>query len=328
MGITSKETMIGVMLAIPFFIRYFMALRDHHLRCKASPSYLVAFEQDESTQKKVDAAIRELEWQRDMLKWGKPEPLLVPTSPYSSTASLQGDMDDFRLETPPILYKLFPTAEDEEDIVDDSDFALLLPKPSPELSDDCDAETSPLILKSASKATERDYLESIASQLYHKAKRATRTDKIGISEALFQLGEILFQEDSKYSSAQRVLQKTERLQKRIIRETLVAVGTAMTEQAEYYDKHGMPELALVYQQTAESLRQGKAGPKELSRAWEIHRLVGKKVQPERKELRSILKRVERRLKRASKEALALSQTLKMEADCVHHSSRQKRMPIG
>jgi len=167
----------------------------------------------------------------------------------------------------------------------------------------------------ATSSSSTKYLEAVSARLMQMSTTVAHSEKIAISAALYQLGEILFN-NGQFNESRKVLVKSECLQKRIINETLQAVASAMHKLGMYYVENGKGQLGKIYLETAGLLNREQS-PSALNKAWSVH-LEYKNNQLKKSTLKGLLKKVERRLKRASEEAKPLGQTLKLEARCVVH----------
>ena len=166
-----------------------------------------------------------------------------------------------------------------------------------------------------------DYVESVARSLAKKASHADHSDKVGIATALMELGSILAN-DEKNASALKVFKRAEVVQRILIDETIASVASAMDQQAKHHEKHGNHYLAHLYGNMANELK-GNPSPTNLKKTIQIHQ--GHKVRQGFEhencadlscdELRKLNKKLDRRIKRASTEAMPLVQNLREQAKC-------------
>ena len=166
----------------------------------------------------------------------------------------------------------------------------------------------------AASMSTKDYLESIARTLAKKARDADHADKVGIAQALVELGDILAKEE-KNASALRVYKRAEVVQRILIEETIAGVASAMGQEAKHHQKHGNEFLANVYGNMAKELKVNPS-PTNLRMTIQLHH--EHKVRDElnnSKELKSLNKKLDRRIKRASAEAMPLVQNLRAQARC-------------
>uniref|UniRef100_A0A7S1UYR5 Uncharacterized protein n=1 Tax=Grammatophora oceanica TaxID=210454 RepID=A0A7S1UYR5_9STRA len=365
LDVASPDTMIGLMLATPFFISYFMAIRDHYLHGKALPSYFFAVEQASEKQRQVttrslpagstkeettpliqsSSAFRIVDHEGDN-ETPKPSnkqyPMVnksnrsAPVTPVQRFTPVLTNSSAFHLadSCAPTKPKLSVIDEEEYEeapsLIGAEDDSLLDSTITDSLLDHSSGGPSEETTEEEEMEKDINYLEGIAAMLVRKAKRssASHSDKIGIGESLYQLGLLLFQQE-KADEASRVLKQTEKVQKKVIAETLLAVASAMDQQAEYYRKEKQHELAHIYKKTSKSLRKDSQNPKFLSQAWQVHK-VAKRAAPEDRsaELKHLMHKVERRLKRASAEALPLAQTLKLRAKAVQQAAAAPSQSIN
>lgn len=287
---STRQTMLGVILATPLFISYFMTIRDYYLNGKYNKK---------QTHSSIDSGF-----------------------------CIDEDLP--LLEAPPMLVSPTSTSSDSY-FADAIEAAPVLLSSDDELGDaDVSTEQVPLIAKSEKKtlgvpcSRTSEYLVTLSIRLAEKSKTADHSDKIGISEVLYQLGEILFN-DNKFKDSKAVLQKAERVHKQIIDETMVSVASAMYKQGNYYNEHGNAALGKIYLDTAIQLRQD-ASPTALGKAWAVH-IAHKPKHCKDSDLKELLKKVERRLKRASREAKPLVKTLQLQASCVRHEHLAASEPV-
>lgn len=172
------------------------------------------------------------------------------------------------------------------------------------------------------------YLERIARGLYKKSKESGHSDKVGISDALVQLC-CLLAEDKKTLPAIKVLMKTEKLQKKIITETILSVASAMKKQSSFHKNRGQDALARIYLETAAKLKKDPSAT-SLKHAWSMHAKHKKRIMNTLivdEDLRDAVQKVERRLKRASTEAAPLAKTLTMLAKIkkTYYNEQEEKM---
>ena len=285
---STRQTMLGVIIATPLFISYFVTIRDYYLN-------------GNSTTKQTHSSIDSDFCIDEDLPLFEAHPMLVsPTSSSADTADA--------IEAAPS----FLSSDDELGCADVS------------------TEQAPLMAESEKKtlgvpcSRTSEYLVTLSIRLAEKSKTADHSDKIGISEVLYQLGEILFN-DNNFKDSKAVLLKAERVQKQIIDETMVSVASAMYKQGNYYNEHGNAALGKLYLETAIQLRQD-ASPTALGKAWAVH-TAHKPKRCKDSDLKELLKKVERRLKRASGEAKPLVKTLQLKASCVRHEHVAASEPV-
>jgi lipopolysaccharide biosynthesis regulator YciM len=154
-----------------------------------------------------------------------------------------------------------------------------------------------------------DYLEKVSKLLSKKAKAVPHSDKRGIADALLDLGQILFQQD-KYKKALKVFQRAERVQKLVIDETLQAVASSMAHLAQHHHQAGNGVLARLYETLAMELETSPSAA-VLKQSLQHHAQHRAAQGPSPR----LVHAVDRRLKRASAEAVPLVQTLKLQAHC-------------
>lgn len=165
-----------------------------------------------------------------------------------------------------------------------------------------------------------DYLASVAQALTHKARYADHADKVGIANVLMELGNILGKERKNHAKALAILKHAEAVQRIIVAETIVAVASAMAEQGRYHQRQGNQCLANIYGNMAKEL-QASATPMNLKKSIELHHQHKVRGDDEhtsttsisKKDLKSLSKKLDRRLKRASAEAMPLVQNFKAQA---------------
>lgn len=268
----TRQTMLGVILATPIFINYFMTIRDYYLNRKCTAG---------QTHSSIDSGFCIDE---NLTLLGAP-PMLVSTDNELGCEDVSTDQ-----------------------------------RPLPGY-EEMSSEQVPLMADSRKKtsvapcSTTSDFLLTLSKRLIKKSKTEDHSGKIGISEVLYQLAEILFK-DEKYKESNHLLEKSERLQKEIIDETIVCVASAMYKQGNYYNEHGNAALGKIYLDAAMELRQD-ASPATLGKAWAVH-IAHKPKHCKDPALKEHVKKVERRLKRASAEAKPLVKILKLKASCVRN----------
>lgn len=162
------------------------------------------------------------------------------------------------------------------------------------------------------------FLDNISHSLAKDISKADHDEKISIADTQFHLAVILCNQ-AKYEQAIKVFQRCERAHKAIVEESMASVASAMRKQGRYLKKSGSKDLlAATYMKTAKMLLE--SSPSSLKKAWEVHKENRCRGIGVNREWRQMSKRVERRLRRVTDEAIALAHTLKMLAQCRRFSS--------
>lgn len=324
----TPEVMIGLVLAIPFFLQYYKEAMDRYATEKGRRVILGRIEQNE--QKVV------LRKHRTLMCGTIPD--LVPSSQDSVSTAVASNtakavqsralVEDhvFVLprmvtveqqsedECPPSPLKSPSTAQEVGTPLVSEHDASSSPVESVSM-DSNDYEDSTLDSPAPSEAlSTKDYLESIARTLSKKARDADHADKVGIAQALMELGDILAKEE-KNAAAMRVFKRAELVQRMLIEETIAAVALAMDQQAKLHQKHGNRFLARVYGNMAKEL-QIRPSPTNLKMSIQLHHQHKLNHESyDSKELKSLNKKLDRRIKRASAEAMPIVLNLKAQAQC-------------
>jgi hypothetical protein len=330
----THETMIGLMLATPFFIRYLKETMDRYSTNTGSTVLM------ERIQEYEESSNVKLLNHRSLLTGTIPD--LVPSSTDSiSTAQAFNAATSVKDREPVEPVDLFPalpkvvhienqdaepplgspeTVPQESSILRglaqspvsvsfEEEGVECIIEPSTSLSsfEDELVNTKECLVEPSTSA----YLESVARALAKKARHADHADKVGIAQALVELGGIILKDDQ-YQGALKVFKRAEVVQKIIIEDTISAVASAMAQQAKYHAKQGNAHLARSYGHMANELG-AKPTPQILKKTIELHHNL--KSRDTDKELKSLNKKLDRRLKRASAEAMPLVQNLKTQAKC-------------
>ena len=167
------------------------------------------------------------------------------------------------------------------------------------------------------------YTDLVRQSLLKQVLQSDHSGKVEIAESLHRIGETLMKQ-GKYQQATRTLQRCQEVRKIVIGETMATVATVMQEQAEQLETIGLEDKAEQYLQVVEALKMDPCAT-SLKNAGDTHRLLSIKKQSKSllqvtdkaqyKKARSLNNRTDRRLNRASREALALSNTLTLLARC-------------
>ena len=112
------------------------------------------------------------------------------------------------------------------------------------------------------------YLEHCSLSLFQKASGADHLDKVGIGEALFELGELAYGREQ-HNVAIRILERAARVQRRVLKESALFTAAAMSEHGQLLVVEGRAQRGHVYLDAAARL---KANPNEtgIHDAWEMH----------------------------------------------------------
>lgn len=174
--------------------------------------------------------------------------------------------------------------------------------------------------------TTAEYLESVSKALAAKAGHADHSSKVGIAQALMELGDILLQQQE-HRMASHVFKRAEGVQKAVVQETMQATASAMAQQSKYYKKRNDSRLAKIYGNMAKELSAVSASgkgpsPLVLKRAITLHHEHKPTKMPTAnmtaiiaKELASLTRKLDRRIQRVSAEAAPLGRILMKEALC-------------
>lgn len=368
----SRETMIGVLLAIPFFVQYF---KQHMDAFKKDPSQVVSTLKGMSTLQyysEQDAEIRVVK-HRSLMSGIIPPPepssedsiATEKISNHKSNKQAYAEVDtipppteviikvsstkaaeEISMEPVPVLAvepvrrsapcvtpeKMAPTmpavgVELERSVPcvtpeapsplstsfksTPSKFPDTVTVMTPETSGETDMEedTSEESSSSVSKPT-CEYLESVSRSLARRARKCSHSDKVGIAQAIVELGNILLKDDA-YKSAMNVFKRAEVIQKIIVDETIASVASAMKQQSDYHTKHGNLSLANLYGNMAMDLGSSPS-PANLKKCMDLH-YDHKPHGHVDKDFASLVRKLDRRLKRAGAEAAPLVATLKKQA---------------
>jgi hypothetical protein len=191
--------------------------------------------------------------------------------------------------------------------------------------------------KTSPKSSTSHYLETVARKLSEKAQETKlHSDHVGIAQALLELGDILAQEEQ-HARALRVYQRAEMVQRMVVHETLVAVTSALRQKAKYHaGQPGHEWLAAKYRSLADELKAHPT-PQNLTNALVV-RQEERDDDDELKEKKPIILqqyvspkeeminlKLDRRLKRASLEAVPLVRALKEQANCSSAIRKKKSL---
>jgi hypothetical protein len=173
-----------------------------------------------------------------------------------------------------------------------------------------------------------EYLKYVSKALASKAGHVGHSGKVGIAQALMELGNILLQQEE-HRMASHVFKRAEAVQKAVIQETMQATASAMAKQSKYYKKCNNSRLAKIYGNMAKELYEvspsGKGpSPLVLKRAITLHHehkpanlptATANMTAAAAKKLASLMRKLDRRIQRASAEAAPLGKILLKEALC-------------
>lgn len=190
--------------------------------------------------------------------------------------------------------------------------SVITPETEPEEDTSIEEDTSEGSSDSSMNQTTSEYLESVARTLAKRAAKVSHNDKVGIAQAMVELGDILFKDDS-HKSAMKVYKRAELVQKIIVDETIASVASAMKGQASYHKKHGNLAFSDLYGNMANELA-AHATPANLQKCIKLHHDYKPHGHVD-KEFASLVRKLDRRLKRAGTEAVPLVSTLKKQAAC-------------
>lgn len=325
----THEVMLGLALAIPFFLQYYKEAMDRYSTKKGQHVMMGRIERHEQNVLLLK--------HRSLMCGTIPD--LVPSSQDSVSTAVASNTAKAVQSRAPVedLVFVLPRMVTVEQLSDDEcpESPLRSPSTAQEIGtpfvtehvvsstsveslsmdsndhDDYIFEKTPATSVSIST---KDYLESIARTLSKKARHADHADKVGIAQALVELGDILAK-DVKNAAAMRVYKRAELVQRMLVEETIAAVASAMGQQAKLHKKNGNEFLARVYGNMAKELK-GKPSPANLRMTIQLHHEHKLRHEScDSKELKSLNKKLDRRIKRASAEAMPLVQNLRAQALC-------------
>mmetsp|Transcript_13557 Transcript_13557/g.23071 ORF Transcript_13557/g.23071 Transcript_13557/m.23071 type:complete len:316 (-) Transcript_13557:34-981(-) len=154
------------------------------------------------------------------------------------------------------------------------------------------------------------YFEQCSSILLEKTWGANHLDKIGIGEAVYKLGELVYSQGD-YELANNILERASKIQKMVMKESIFFVAWAMRQQGLRYRELDEDYLGLTYHVLATKLVQ-EPTQETLQLAWNIHQGI-KGNRNDSAELEA--DRIYRRMKRARNECFPLAQTFDMRTKC-------------
>jgi hypothetical protein len=193
-----------------------------------------------------------------------------------------------------------------------------------------DSDTSKIRSRSKKKpkSSTFHYLEAVARRLSEKAHETKlHSDHVGIAQALMELADVLAQEEQ-HARALRVYQRAELVQRMVVQATLQAVASALRQKAKYHaEQPGHVFLAAKYQSLADELKAHPT-PQNLTRTLQFRndeRNTRNICQHESPEQESLNQKLDRRLRRASAEAIPLVRSLKEQANCSISKMRKKTL---
>jgi hypothetical protein len=347
----THETMIGVILAIPFFLKFYQEALNRYLTKEGQIRMMERIEENHQHQYQVVPLLKH----RTLLRGTMPD--LVPSSKDSVSTAVASNtaraVKAREMVEPVDLFPVLPSTivtMEQQQLPQETfpnthspsapgqTFAVAAPleaisfHPNDLYQNDHSKqhleEQSFLKGQSDDDLTEpdegdephqstADYLESVAQALTKKARHADHADKVGIANALMELGNILWKDRKNQEKTLIILKYAETVQRIIIDETIAAVASAMEEQGKYHETQGNKFLAHVYGNMAKEL-QVSATPMNLKKSIELHhqhkvRRGDDPATSSSKALKSLNKKLDRRLKRASAEAVPLVQNFKTQA---------------
>lgn len=342
----SHETMIGVLLAIPFFLKFY---QEALIRYSTKEGQMRMLQRIEEEQNDHQYEVATLLKHRTLVRGTMPD--LVPSSMDSVSTAVASNtakavkaremvepVDLFPVLPSTIVtmeQQQFPTTTTSVGEYESVGVDAISFHPKDRYQNDCsphnleehewmkghddDDLTEPDVDDEQPQSI-ADYLASVAQALTHKARQADHADKVGIANALMELGSILGKERKNRAKALAILKHAEAVQRIVVAETIVAVASAMAEQGRYHARQGNQCLANIYGNMAKEL-QASATPMNLKKSIELHHQH--KVRGEghhtstpstrNKDLKSLNNKLDRRLKRASAEAVPLVQNFKAQA---------------
>ena len=166
------------------------------------------------------------------------------------------------------------------------------------------------------------FLDSVSQMLSQQVLRADHEEKISIGDSLYQLAEILYSE-GKYRQAMKIFERCCEVRRMVVNDTMASISSAMRKQGKRYQEMSSSSssslLSRKYLRVAQHLKMDPS-PGNLAAAWRIHReYQSHPLNRGDRELHRMVEKVERRLQRASTEAMPLAHALKMVGLCQEYA---------
>lgn len=167
------------------------------------------------------------------------------------------------------------------------------------------------------------YFEQCSERLYSKLWTANHARKIGISEAIYHLGEVVY-DHGKYQQANDILRRASHIQELVLKESIYFVAWALRDRGIRYRSEDEDYLGLTYHVLATKLVK-EPTQDNLQLAWNIHQGIKARrndsTGPE-------ADRIHRRLKRARNECFPLAQTFSLRNRCKNRGNLSSSMNLS